>query len=305
MLKIFKWFFLGLYTVITLIPHYFINGIICIIYPKKGEALKYKGKPLIPIIMIGLSLSVYFICIFISTRWYVQQLKIKYLTNDILASTKILANDKKEVIDKTKFINNDEEKYQNISYLSVDFTELRKKNNETVAWIKVNNTNVNYSVVQHNDNEYYLKHDFNKRSNYVGWIYGDYRDDFKYFGTNTIIYGHNFTNRTMFGSLIWCQKESWYKQEENQFIKISTPYSNTIWKIFSIYTIKPEVFYLKTYFKDDNEHLTFLDTIKDRSIHNFNEDLTTSDKILTLSTCTDDGTKRAVTHAKLVKAEYR
>ena len=305
MLKIFKWFFLGLYTVITLIPHYFINGIICIIYPKKGEVLKYKGKPLIPIIMIGLSLSVYFICIFISTRWYVQQLKIKYLTNDILASTKILANDKKEAIDKTKFINNDEEKYQNISYLSVDFTELRKKNNETVAWIKVNNTNVNYSVVQHNDNEYYLKHDFNKRSNYVGWIYGDYRDDFKYFGTNTIIYGHNFTNRTMFGSLIWCQKESWYKQEENQFIKISTPYSNTIWKIFSIYTIKPEVFYLKTYFKDDNEHLTFLDTIKDRSIHNFNEDLTTSDKILTLSTCTDDGTKRAVIHAKLVKAEYR
>lgn len=305
MLKIFKWFFLGLYTVITLIPHYFINGIICIIYPKKGEALKYKGKPLIPIIMISLSLSVYFICIFISTRWYVQQLKIKYLTNDILASTKILANDKKEVIDKTKFINNDEEKYQNISYLSVDFTELRKKNNETVAWIKVNNTNVNYSVVQHNDNEYYLKHDFNKRSNYVGWIYGDYRDDFKYFGTNTIIYGHNFTNRTMFGSLIWCQKESWYKQEENQFIKISTPYSNTIWKIFSIYTIKPEIFYLKTYFKDDNEHQTFLDTIKDRSIHNFNEDLTTSDKILTLSTCTDDGTKRAVIHAKLVKAEYR
>ena len=305
MLKIFKWFFLGLYTVITLIPHYFINGIICIIYPKKGEVLKYKGKPLIPIIMIGLSLSVYFICIFISTRWYVQQLKIKYLTNDILASTKILANDKKEVIDKTKFIKNDEEKYQNISYLSVDFTELRKKNNETVAWIKVNNTNVNYSVVQHNDNEYYLKHDFNKRSNYVGWIYGDYRDDFKYFGTNTIIYGHNFTNRTMFGSLIWCQKESWYKQEENQFIKISTPYSNTIWKIFSIYTIKPEIFYLKTYFKDDNEHQTFLDTIKDRSIHNFNEDLTTSDKILTLSTCTDDGTKRAVIHAKLVKAEYR
>ena len=305
MLKIFKWFFLGLYTVITLIPHYFINGIICIIYPKKGEALKYKGKPLIPIIMIGLSLSVYFICIFISTRWYVQQLKIKYLTNDILASTKILANDKKEVIDKTKFINNDEEKYQNISYLSVDFTELRKKNNETVAWIKVNNTNVNYSVVQHNDNEYYLKHDFNKRSNYVGWIYGDYRDDFKYFGTNTIIYGHNFTIRTMFGSLIWCRKESWYKQEENQFIKISTPYSNTIWKIFSIYTIKPEIFYLKTYFKDDNEHQTFLDTIKDRSIHNFTEDLTTSDKILTLSTCTDDGTKRAVIHAKLVKAEYR
>lgn len=305
MLNIGRWFLLGLLTVITLIPRYFIIGIICIINPKKGAELKYKGKPVIPIIMITLCLSVYFICIFISTRWYVQQLKIKYLTNDILESTKILSQEKPEVIDKTKFTSEDSDKYQNVSYLSVDFTDLIKKNNETVAWIKVNNTNVNYSVVQHNDNEYYLKHDFNKRSNYVGWIYGDYRDDFQYFGTNTIIYGHNFTNRTMFGSLIWCQKESWYKNEENHFIKLSTPYSNTVWKIFSIYTIKPEVYYLKTYFSSDEEHLTFLNTINDRSIYNFNEELTTSDKILTLSTCSDDGTKRAVIHAKLVKAEYR
>lgn len=305
MLNIGRWFLLGLYTVITLIPRFFIIGIICIINPKKGATLKYKGKPVIPIIMITLCLSVYFICIFISTRWYVQQLKIKYLTNDILESTKILSQEKPEVIDKTKFTSEDSEKYQNVSYLSVDFTDLIKKNNETVAWLKVNNTNVNYSVVQHNDNEYYLKHDFNKRSNYVGWIYGDYRDDFQYFGTNTIIYGHNFTNRTMFGSLIWCQRESWYKNEENHFIKLSTPYSNTVWKIFSIYTIKPEVYYLKTYFSNNEEHLTFLNTINDRSIYNFNEELTTSDKILTLSTCSDDGTKRAVIHAKLVKAEYR
>jgi len=302
-----RWFFLGLYNVITIIPRSFILGIICIINPKKGEILKYKGKPVIPMIMLSLTLTTYFICIFISSRWYVQKLKINYLSNDILSSTKILENENTEIINKENYIPNENNEYSNISYMSVNFKELLEKNNETVGWIKVNNTNVNYSVVQHNDNEYYLKHDFNKRINHNGWVYGDYRADFQYFGTNTILYAHNMTNRTMFGSLAWCLKESWYKNEDNHYIKLSTPYSNTIWKIFSIYTIKPEVYYLKTYFETNEEHLEFLNKLKNRSIYNFNlkKEMTTDDKILTLSTCSDDGTKRIVIHAIMVKAEYR
>ena len=294
-----RWFFLGLYNLVTIIPRSFIVGIICIIDPKKGAVLKYKGKPVIPTMMLGLTLTTYFICIFISSRWYVQKLKINYLANDILSST--------EILKKENYIPSGNDKYANISYISVDFQELIEKNNETVGWIKVNNTNVNYSIVQHNDNEYYLKHDFNKKYNINGWVYGDYRDDFQYFGTNTILYAHNMTNRTMFGSLVWCLKDSWYKNEENHYIKLSTPYSNTVWRIFSIYTIVPEVYYLKTYFTSNEEHQKFLNTIENRSIYNFNidEEITTDDKILTLSTCTDDGTKRIVIHALLVKAEYR
>ena len=302
-----RWFLLGLYNVITIIPRSFLLGLICIINPKKGEILKYKGKPVIPMIMLSLTLTTYFICIFISSRWYVQKLKINYLSNDILSSTKILENENTEIINKENYIPNENNEYSNISYMSVNFKELLEKNNETVGWIKVNNTNVNYSVVQHNDNEYYLKHDFNKRNNSNGWVYGDYRADFQYFGTNTILYAHNMTNRTMFGSLAWCLKESWYKNEDNHYIKLSTPYSNTIWKIFSIYTIKPEVYYLKTYFKTNEEHLEFLNKMKNRSIYNFNlkKEMTTDDKILTLSTCSDDGKKRIVIHAIMVKAEYR
>ena len=277
----------------------------CFIDPKRGAALKYKGKPLIPSMMIILTLTTYLICIFISSRWYVQKLKIDYLAADILQSTKILEDEDDEVVDKEKFIIEDDDKYANISFLSVDFTDLLKKNEDTVGWLKVNNTNVNYSVLQSNDNEFYLSHDFNKRSNFAGWIYGDYRDDFEYFGNNTIIYGHNLTNRTMFGSLSWCLKESWYTNEENQYIKLSTPKSNTIWKIFSIYTIKPEVYYLKTYFENSIEHIEFLNTIKDRSIYDFKESVDNNDKILTLSTCSDDGTKRVAIHAKMIKAEYK
>ena len=301
-----RWFFLGLYNIVTIIPRSFIIGLICIIDPKRGNILKYKGRPVIPVMMLGLTLTTYFICIFISSRWYVQKLKINYLANDILTSTQILEKENNEIIKQENYIPNNTDKFSNISFLSVDFKELLEKNKETVAWIKVNNTKVNYSVVQHNDNEYYLKHDFNRNYNANGWVYGDYRDDFRYFGTNTILYAHNLTNRTMFGSLIWCLKDSWYKNEENHYIKISTPYSNTVWRIFSIYTIKPEVYYLKTYFDSTEEHQEFLNTIKKRSIYNFtNENLTTDDKILTLSTCSDDGTKRVVIHAQMIKAEYR
>lgn len=305
MLNIFKWFFLGLYTVITIIPRYLIIGIICIINPKKGNILRYKGKPVIPIIIITLCLTVYFICIFISSRWYVQNLKIKYLSSDIIASTKVLEQEQKEIINKEEYNPKDNNKYSDVSFISVNFDDLIAKNNETVGWIKVNNTNVNYSILKHTDNEYYLKHDFNKNYNIYGWVFADYRDDFEYFGNNTIVYAHNMTDRSMFGSLVWCLRESWYTNNENQFIKISTPKSNTIWKIFSIYTIKPEVYYLKTYFESPEEHQIFLDVLKGRSIHNFNEDVTPNDKILTLSTCSDDGTKRVVIHAKMVKVEYR
>lgn len=305
MIKIVRWFFLGLYTVITIIPKYLITGIICIIDPKKGAVLKYKGKPVIPIVMMGLTLSVYFICIFWASRWYVQRLKINYLTQDILASTKVLEDEKKENIDKIEYIPSGDNEYNNIGYISVDFNDLIAKNNETVGWIKVNNTNVNYSVVQHNDNEYYLRHDFNKKYNINGWVYADYRDDFEYFGSNTIIYAHNMTDRSMFGSLVWCLKDSWYTNSENHYIKMSTPKANTVWKIFSIYTIKPEVYYLRTYFESEEEHKTFIDNLTDRSIYDFQEDVSVNDKILTLSTCTDDGTKRVVIHAKMVKVEYR
>ena len=305
MLKIFRWFGLGLYTIFTIIPRYLYIGIMCIIDPKKGAVLKYKGKPIIPIIMISLTLTTYFICIFVSSRWYVQQLKIKYLNSSIIDDTKILENDEDEEKDETEYIPSNADKYANISFLSVDFTDLLRKNNETVAWLKVNNTNVNYAVVEHSDNDYYLKHDFNKNANYAGWVYGDYRDDFTFFGNNTIIYAHNMTNRTMFGSLVWTLKKSWYENKDNWYIKLSTPTSNTVWKIFSLYVTEPNTRYLKTYFQDDDAHQEFLNYIKSNSIYDFGETLAIDDKILTLSTCTDDGTKRIAIHAKMIKAEYR
>lgn len=308
-----KYFFIGVYTIIICPFKYLIIGIMYVFMPRKRKELQYKGKPLVPLMMITLSLSIYFISIFFISRWYVQNLKIDYLTKTIIDNTKVIEQIEKEEknnkpnnnITTTPYIPSDQNN-TNESFISVDFTSLLEQNKDTVGWIRVNNTNIDYSIVQTTDNEYYLSHDFNKRYNIYGWVFGDFRDDFTKFQKNTIIYAHNTGRGTMFATLPNATKEYWYTNEENHYIKISTPTSNTIWKIFSIYTTTgDDVYYLKTYFNNKDDYQDFLNTLKDKSIYNFNETLTSNDKILTLSTCDSSGKRRIAVHAKMIKVEYR
>ena len=312
-INLIKYFFIGLYTIIICPFKYLILGIMYVFMPKKRKELQYKGKPLVPLIMITLSLSIYFISIFFISRWYVQNLKIDYLTKTIINNTKVI--EQIEEKEKKENVNNNvitttyipsEQNSTNESFISVDFTPLLEQNKDTVGWIRVNNTNIDYSIVQTTDNEYYLSHDFNKRYNIYGWVFGDFRDDFTKFQKNTIIYAHNTGRGTMFATLPNTTKESWYTNEQNHYIKISTPTSNTIWKIFSIYTTSgDDVYYLKTYFNSKDDYQDFLNTLKNKSIYDFNETLTSNDKILTLSTCDGSGKKRIAVHAKMIKVEYR
>lgn len=109
----------------------------------------------------------------------------------------------------------------------------------------------------------------------------------------------------MFGSLDDTLDSNWYTQPENQIIKISTPYQNMLWRIFSIYTIPAESYYLTHTFENDESYMKFLNTLTERSMNDFNVKLDTNDKILTLSTCLDNNGNRIVVHAKLIKVEDR
>ena len=318
-----KYFLLGLFTTITIFPKYFIIGISYVINPKKGKEIKVKGKPIIPILTMGLSLIIYFLSVFIFFRSNIQRLKLEYLANDIINYTTIIEEEENEPPteppasndtppensennnNQTSYYPNDYWDYINIPFMSVNFNALKQKNPDTVAWLKINNTYVNYPVVQSTDNRFYINHDYNRNSNVNGWIYGDYRDDFTNYRNNTIIYGHNLTNRTMFGSLVWATKSSWYTNQNNQIIKLSTPDNNTVWQIFSLYVIPSEAYYLRTYFDNTAEYTEFLNVITGRSVYNFNIGVNSNDKILTLSTCDDTGTRRIVIHAKMVNISYR
>ncbi|MFA7064941.1 MAG: class B sortase, partial [Bacilli bacterium] len=117
---------------------------------------------------------------------------------------------------------------------------------------------------------------------------------------NTIIYGHNITAGIMFGTLRYTMNSSWHSKTNNQIITFNTLNSAYQWKIVSIYKIPNTTDYLTTSFYTKEDYQKFLDLIVGRSIYNFNEIVTTNDKILTLSTCQNRGQDRLVVHAKLI-----
>ncbi len=194
--------------------------------------------------------------------------------------------------------------YIKMNLINVDFTELKQTNNEVAGWIQVNGTNINYPFVQTTDNDYYLSHAFNKSYNSAGWVFMDYRNSISSFNKNTIIYAHGRLDNTMFGSLKNIIKSSWIDNPNNYIIKLSTEYENTLWQVFSVYKIPTTNDYLKINFKDEEEFTNFTNKLLSRSEHDFNTIISSTDKILTLSTCYDD-TDKVVLHAKLIKREAK
>lgn len=181
------------------------------------------------------------------------------------------------------------------------FKKLLSINKETVAYLTVKNTQISYPVVQHSDNSYYLGRDFYKKKTVMGWVYMDYRNNPKEFDDNTIIYGHNMKNGTMFGSLKKVLDSSWRKNEENMTISLDLPTGSYKFKIFSIYKVDYTTDYLITKFHSKSSKEDFINMITKRSIFNSGIKVGLDDKILTLSTCTGSNNRRLVVHAVLVK----
>lgn len=184
---------------------------------------------------------------------------------------------------------------------NTDLASLLTVNEDVVSELIVNNTNVNYPVVQAHDNDYYLDHNINKENNANGWIYLDFRNDSMNLDKNNIIYGHNmYYSGVMFGTLYKTANASWYTNPDNQIITYNTLYEDMKFQIFSIYRVPETNDYLKVFFDDDADFLEFIDMITTRSIYNFNVPINADDKIITLSTCSNNGTKRLVIHAVLL-----
>lgn len=233
----------------------------------------------------------------------------KSVIDDISNNTKVEETKDDE---NTELINEPENKDETNDYwyyikqplINVDINALKEKNKDTVGWINVNNTNINYPYVQGKDNKYYLNHSYDKSYNEAGWVFLDYRNNSTLSDKNNILYAHSRLDKTMFGSLSKTLKSNWYNNKDNHIIRLSTEIENTMWQIFSVYKIPEETYYITTNFSNDSEYEKFLKIIKERSIHNFNTDININDKVLTLSTCYSD-TERTVVHAKLIKRSSR
>ena len=272
-----------------------------------------KGRK-VKILLFSVLFSVFVIGLIISLLqiffWNNDNNNILKLSEDISKNTevKMIDNDKNTEVIEDKSLKNDKDnsywQFIKMPLIDVDIDKLINQNKDTVGWINVNNTNINYPFVQTKDNKYYLKHAFDRSWNEAGWVFLDYRNNKDFSSRNNIIYGHSRLDKTMFGSLRNVLNNDWYNNKSNHVIRLSTQSENTMWQVFSVYKILEESYYITTDFSDDTEYSKFLKTIKNRSVHDFGVGVSSDDKILTLSTCSSNN-KRIVVHAKLIKRGYK
>ena len=233
------------------------------------------------------NLIVYIILLFILVY---QGIKIFKWYKDKTKSNEIA----KQIKDTVMIENEDKEEY------AINFNKLKEQNNETVAWIKVNNTNIEYPVVKAKNNDFYLNHSFDKSRNLAGWIFADYRNKFDGTDKNIVIYGHNMKDDSMFGSLKWVINDDWYNNEDNKYITLITENETQVYEVFSVYQIEKEDYYIQTNFNTEKEFSEFIETIAKRSKKDFYVDVNKEDNILTLSTCANNNKYRVVLHAKKI-----
>lgn len=192
----------------------------------------------------------------------------------------------------------------------VDFEELTALNEDIYAWIRIPYVGeadkyiADYPILQSEgqNRNYYLDHNVNRKSSVYGAIYTqDYNEkDFSDF--NTLIYGHNMLNGTMFGSLKKYRDEAFFKQ--NNEIYIYQPGRILKYKIFAAYVFDDRHILMNFDNDIENERQQYLDTVfSERKLSaNFDKDIsvTTKDKIITLSTCTSKDNERYLVQGVLV-----
>ena len=246
-----------------------------------AKHLKKKDKKIIFIKLLNLIFVLGIIISIINiAKWYLDNKENKKLENK-LANTVTIEQE------------NNEKMY------NINFEKLKSVNNETIGWLKVNGTDIEYAVVKTKNNSYYLNHNFEKTYNISGWIFADYKNNFDGTDKNIVIYGHNRKDGSMFGTLKNILTEEWYSNEENLVIDFITEQEQAKYQVFSVYKIKNEDYYINTEFKE-NEFSKFIENLKNRSIKDFETEVTENDNILTLSTCADNNKYRIVLHAKKI-----
>ena len=228
-------------------------------------------KKSIYIILLTVFTCLMILALIILFSWYKENKKNQEIVDNV-----------KKYININKDENNEEKKYLD--------TKILEENQDTVGWIKIEGTKIDYPIVKYTDNEYYLKHDFKKNINSAGWIFMDYQNNFN--DQNIVLYGHNRKDGSMFGSLKMLFDDEFYKDHKNEILFIK---ENEIirYSIFSVYKVVNTDSYNSTNFISLEEKV---EEFKNRSSIHFDFDVSDVSQIITLSTCDYNNSYRLVVH---------
>lgn len=169
--------------------------------------------------------------------------------------------------------------------------ELKKQNSEIIGWVEIENTDINYPVLQAKDNDFYMNHNYKGEYSSAGAIFLDKDYNWDIPSSNLLIYGHNMKNSTMFQNLLKYNSIDFYK--EHPIIRFTTLQEDADYEIVG-------AFYSKVYFKTDknvfkyyqfinaqneDEYNNFIQNVKKSSLYDTGIDAKYDDQLITLSTC--------------------
>lgn len=189
----------------------------------------------------------------------------------------------------------------------IDFDKLQSYNKEIYAWIQIPDTKIDYPVAQHDgEDDYYLKHNMYGEPEFAGCIYTEKANSKDFSDRNTILYGHNMRNGSMFQNLHLFEEKDFF--DENQYVYIYTPRHILTYHIFAAYEYDDRHILNSFDFSKKKVYKEYLESIFDARSMNANirqdEDVTSDDPIITLSTCVGGNTDaRYLVQAVLIKDE--
>ncbi len=270
---------------------------------KSGRGGRKKKTGWIYNVGIAVCACVFLVCAFLLGRWMYENYKTKQMGDSLAGLAGVIAGMEGKGIAPME---DDDGEDAALRYLDVDMEELVAKNPDTVGWIRVNGTKIDYPVVQTQNNEYYLTRDFEGNFTHAGWIFGDYRNNFDKLtdNKNTILYGHGRRDMSMFGSIEYCREDWWQQRDAYHIVRLTTKNEQSVWRVFAVFTTSVDFNYIQTTFANDVEFLGMVREMQDKSFCDFGVDVGADDRIITLSTCTDDA-DRLVLCAKLIKSDVR
>lgn len=207
-------------------------------------------------------------------------------------STEVIVNDKENIPSNTikeepitNQENNDDKLSQENNLLElkvIDFNSLTSLNSDIIGWITIPGTKIDYPILHSNDNKEYLHLTFLKEESSSGSIFVDKNNSGNFSDYNTIIYGHNMKNGSMFSLLKSYKDEEFYKQ--NKYIQIYTPESSNNYKIISCYETYDTSDSYNIDFSSLTEYEKWLQEISNKSDYK-TENYDFNKNTITLSTC--------------------
>ena len=172
-----------------------------------------------------------------------------------------------------------------LSDFNIDYTEKEKEllniNKDYKMWITISNTNIDYPVVQGEDNEFYISHSFNKEESISGALFIDSNNNIDT-DKNIVIYGHHMKNETMFHNLNYFKEEEFFKGNKISIIKNG---EECEYEAFSVYVTPANEAVFNMSFSDDTTYKKYLQSLRSKSYFNKDIDLDKDSEIVTLITC--------------------